>query len=183
MRISRRIALVLAMCSLAAVLILWPGLRLQSLNRNELLAWTRTNAAMPASPTCADWNDVCPPIPKSVPSVSTSLCAARKDPGAFACKRITFPATVSSDCMEHSGLVESSCGVGIDPFGGSSSPALDRLYLTVCERSVNGKIDFNRRISGTFTGVFLWWHATPSDRFAVRLEDVTAVRIDPAQTP
>jgi hypothetical protein len=107
--------------------------------------------------------------------ISTTLCNLRKNPGLFACKRVTFHATILTDCLEHSGLLEDGCGAGIDPFE-SDSPNLDRLSSKVCELSPSGKIDFDRRLSGTFTGVFLWWHSAPSDRFEVRLEDVTDVR-------
>jgi hypothetical protein len=176
---SRRTALFIVICAFIVIVVLIPGWRLRNLSRNELLAWTRKNATAPASPYWADWRDVCPQKQRTPdPPIFTTLCGVLKNPGQFACKRIMFRATVSSDCLEHTALVDSSCGLGVDPFG-PDSPALERLWLKGCEHSRNGRIDFDRRTSGTFTGVFLWWHSAPSDRFAVRVEDVAAIRIEP----
>jgi hypothetical protein len=167
--LSEKIKFLVAAVAITAVVL---GIRYvpQRLSDRQLRSWSNTH--FPRQPTVQiyDWSGVCPVRKRSIdPPVKTTLCEAARNPWRFACRQITFHATVNADCFEHSALVDEGCVAS--PIGRAEpdTPATVDFFHGLC----GGRMMVLRSRSATFTGTFLWWHTLTEDRFAVELADVT----------
>jgi hypothetical protein len=115
-------------------------------------------------------------------AISTTVCEIVEDPLRFVGNRVRFSARFVSDGIEHSVLMDPSCGRGIEPFVPDEierHPDLEALDRALGQ-GMRGTID--KRIVATFTGRFVLRDSHSSRlRFVLnigRIDDLKATPTD-----
>jgi hypothetical protein len=107
--------------------------------------------------------------------IETTLCSVVGRPQEFACKRIRFRATLMTDCMHGSVLVNAGCERGIVPFDSAdlTDPAINAFFYAACADS---PIELDARRTATFTGRFRLRLRGQRTVYALQIESVSGVR-------
>ena len=112
---------------------------------------------------------------KSEPLIHTTICNVLRVPEAFADKCILVPGRFLTDGLEHSVIVDESCkGVGLTPWATSKGTReLDEgIWLP-------GKgFTPDRRITGRFTGRFVWRPNASRDMRVLEISAITNLKVE-----
>jgi hypothetical protein len=111
--------------------------------------------------------------------IQTNLCDVVANSAHFSGKRVRFRATVLSDGLEHTVLVDPKCKGGIVPV--TTDQSKDRPDVKALDRAVaKGKQGTDgKRITAVFTGLFKYDEGASRQRASrvVELEKITNLRI------
>jgi len=134
------------------------------------------------------WDDGSPRDVPCLPEPGTNtapsevgLCDIVSRPQDFACRRVRFRATVLSDCMHGTALIDSRCERGIAPVvAPQADRAVESFFTGVCaEMPIN--FDVIRR--ATFTGRFRLRERKAATIFVLDVESVRSINISPKRGP
>ena len=110
------------------------------------------------------------PCGKSEPLISTTICDVLRIPELFADKCIRVPGRFLSDGLEHSVIIDESCGeIGLIPWG--TQKATEKLDEALWQQG-KGPGTPHRRITAQFTGRFVW---RPDAKRNARVLEISAV--------
>jgi hypothetical protein len=108
--------------------------------------------------------------------IETALCEVVSHPQRFLCSRIRFRATLLSDCMHGSVLIDDRCERGIVPLDvPKADPAVDTFFSGACARPIN----FDVKRTAMFTGRFRLRLRDDRTIYTVGIEAVESARISP----
>ena len=109
--------------------------------------------------------------------IETALCEVVSHPQEFLCRRIRFRATLLSDCMHGSALIDDRCERGIAPmYVPNADPTVDTFFSGAC---AGRPINFDVKRTATFTGRFGLRLRDDRTIYTVEIEAVESVRITP----
>jgi len=115
------------------------------------------------------------PCKTAEPVIATTICEVLKTPEAFADKCILVPARFLSDGIEHSVLVDESCGkMGLVPW--AAQEETEKLDEAIVQPG-KGLGTFDRMVTARFTGRFVWRPNAKHDPRVLEINTVSNLKI------
>lgn len=155
------------------------------LNNSEFQRRTSVASQIGVGPGASDVRGGCGPAPGQAPvpePVETTLCQVVTQPEAFACKRVRFRASVLSDCLHGTILVDNQCERGIAlraAQGVENHEDMGALERALCAPGPTGTIDRERKVVATFAGRFVWQPHLQLGSRALEAESIERMAITP----
>lgn len=115
------------------------------------------------------------PQPNSDETIEVTLCNITRQLSRFSGKRVRFHATVISDGLEHTVLVDRGCKLGIIPR--IPDQFANKDDIRAFERSLDNGAPgtFDKTVTATFTGLF----SLQSRKRVLEVEEVHDLKITP----
>jgi hypothetical protein len=153
------------------------GVHLSELSRSEL-SRDRLKLKPPPEPAPSeeDYGEARhKPCARSETPIPTIICDVLRTPDLFAEKCVQLQGRFLSDGLEHSVIVDESCGkMGLEPW--ATDKITERLDEVIWQPG-SGPGTFDRRITGLFIGRFVWRPHATCDVRVLEISEVNGLKV------